>query len=138
VKGWNELGDLVSHFEFKNGNPVGFHKSYFLKNKPEKFTRYNSSGEKHGLCESWFENGNRKDSVVYDNGVSVSGRYYYDTGKIRYLENYKGNLTIHGIYYDPKGNIVSRINNGNGVATIFDENGSKPDEYNFKDGKRID
>jgi len=133
-----ENGDTSGIGNLKKGKHIGEYKSWWKKGTPKNITRYSSSGEKHGLCESWFENGNRKDSVVYDNGVSVSSRYYYKTGKIRYTEKYRGDLIIQGVYYDPKGKIVSKVKNGNGVATIFDEDGSNQDKYNLKAGKRVD
>ena len=138
MNAWDSTGNLLTERNYTKGIPIGFHKDYYSKNKPEKFTHYNSSGKKHGLCETWRKDGTRKDSVVYNNGVSISGRYYYNTGKIRYSEKYDEDLTIHGIYYDPKGKIVSRLKDGNGVKIIFGEDGSEAYKYNYNKGNLVD
>ena len=138
VKGWNEVGDLVSHYEFRNGIPVGFHKSYYSKNRPKEFTHYNDSGEKHGLCETWFENGNRKDSVVYNNGKIVEGRYYFRNGKLRYTAKLKNGDIVKAVYFSPDGEKTGEIINGNGTVLIYDVDGISPSEFKCKNGKWVD
>ena len=138
VKGWNELGDLVSHYEFRNGIPVGFHKSYYSKNRPKEFTHYNDSGQKHGLCETWFENGNRKDSVVYNNGKIVEGRYYFRNGKLRYTAKWHDSLKIEMVTFYPDGRKCSELKSGTGEIKLFIEDGTKSYQYKYKDGRRID
>ena len=130
-------GDTLGIANYINGNCVGMYKSWHTNGITKTIEHYNNSGKKHGLSETWFENGARKDSIVYENGVSFLARYYYNSGKIRYREKYSGNLTIEGVYYDPKGKICSKIIGGNGTKIIYTIDASNCYTYKYKNGKRV-
>ena len=122
----------------KNGRHIGEYKSWWKKGTLKSITRYNSSGQKHGLSETWFENGNRKDSVVYDNGKIVEARYYFRNGKLRYTAKLKNGDIVKAVYFSPDGEKTGEIINGNGTVLIYDVDGLSPSEFKCKDGKWVD
>jgi antitoxin component YwqK of YwqJK toxin-antitoxin module len=138
VAAWDSTDYLISQRKYKRGTPIGFHKDYYCKNKPKQFIHFNNSGEKHGLCESWYENGAREDSVVYDNGTIIEARRYYTNGKIRYYKSKcKDALTYEAVFYDPSGKKTGEVKNGNGKYIIYSEDGSIPVEEVVKDGEIV-
>jgi len=138
IEAWDSTGFLISKRYYEKGVPIGYHKDYYSKNRPKEFTHYNDSGEKHGLCETWFENGNRKDSVVYNNGKIVEGRYYFRNGKLRYTAKLKNGDIVKAVYFSPDGEKTGEIINGNGTVLIYDVDGISPSEFKCKDGKWVD
>jgi antitoxin component YwqK of YwqJK toxin-antitoxin module len=138
VKRWDSTGFLIRDKKYRKGTPIGSHKEYYYKNKPKKFYNYNNSGKKHGLCETWREDGTRKDSVVYNNGTIVSARYYFDNGKVRqYAAKCKDALTYEAVFYAPQGNITGEVKDGNGTYIIYAEDGTIPAEKIVKNGKVV-
>ena len=133
-----ENGDTSGIGYLKNGRHIGEYKSWWKKGTLKSITRYNSSGHKHGLCETWYENGNRKDSVVYDNGKIVEARYYFRNGKLRYTAKLKNGDIVKAVYFSPDGEKTGEIINGNGTVLIYDVDGLSPSEFKCKDGKWVD
>ena len=138
MNAWDSTGTLLTKRNYIKGIPVGFHKDYYSKNKPEKFIHYNSSGKKHGLCETWRKDGTRKDSVVYSKGNIVESKQYFKTGSIRYITKYKGSTIIKAIYYSPTGEIIGKIVNGNGIVSIYGEDGISSSKFEYKNGQWLD
>jgi antitoxin component YwqK of YwqJK toxin-antitoxin module len=158
--GCNRRGWSISFFE--NGDTVSIStpqsfKSFYKTHKIRTKQFFNENNKKHGLCESWREDGTRKDSTVFKDGNTIEAREYYLTGKPRYWERYKGvevttiekfpdgstldnvhNPIIEGTYYDLKtGKILTKIINGNGKAIYFAEDGTNPDTCIIQNGARV-
>jgi antitoxin component YwqK of YwqJK toxin-antitoxin module len=149
--------DTLSKSFFIGNRTIGIAKYKYENGNNKSILNYNNIGKKHGLCESWREDGTRKDSTVYKDGNTIEAREYYLNGKPRYWEKYKGeeviaietfpdgstldnvhNPIIHGFYYDFKtGKILTKVINGNGKAIYFAEDGSNPDTCIIKNGARV-
>lgn len=135
---YKENGDTLGIGNYKNGKHSGVFKSWWKKGIPKSFTNYNSTGKKHGLCETWRKDGTRKDSVVYENGEIVTGRYYFENGKIRFTSKWKNGLKIEMVSYYPSGKKCGEIKSGTGEIKLFVEDGTKSFQYIYKNGKRVD
>ena len=57
--------------------------------------RYNRNGEKHGLWEHYFENGNLYSIGLYKNGMrSGNWEFYYSNGGLRDKKLYREGVLI--------------------------------------------
>ena|SRR5690554_3594016 len=138
--GWDTTGFLTVIKKYSNGKPIGKHEHYYGKNKPKEFTNYNDSGQKHGLCESWREDGTRKDSIVYHNGSIKEIRAYYQNGKPRYWVkniNIYNSKKIEASYYDTTGKICGRIRDGNGTYILFSDDAKERWIETYKNGEEV-
>jgi len=140
VKGWDTTGYLISHAFYMKGKPVGLHKEFYSKDSPEALINYNDSGQKHGLCEYWREDGTRKDSIVYHNGSIKEIRAYYQNGTPRYwvknINIYNGKK-IEASYYDTTGKICGRIRDGNGTYILFSDDAKERWIETYKNGEEV-
>ena len=138
VTAWDSTGFIISKRKYNKGTPIGFHKDFYRKNKPKQFIHYNDTGKKHGLSETWREDGTRKDSVVYDNGTIISARYYFNNGEVRqFASKCEDNLTFEAVFYDSSGKKTGEVKNGNGKYIIYAEDGSIPALEFVKEGKVV-
>jgi antitoxin component YwqK of YwqJK toxin-antitoxin module len=130
-----ENGDTLGISPMRDGKPYGISKTYYKKGKLKAVTSINDSGKNHGLCETWHEDGTRKDSTVYENGIPVESRHYFLDGKIRSfvkLVNYK---ITEACAWDPEGKQLETIKNGNGGGRNYSEDGKIVYWCEYKDGE---
>jgi antitoxin component YwqK of YwqJK toxin-antitoxin module len=134
----SENGDTLGKGYSKDGRNIGTQYAWYENKNRKYITNYNDFGKKHSLEETWHEDGTRKDSVVYDNGIIVEGRYYYKTGKLRYYvkrtTDYKKQ---EAVYYSPTGKVSGEVKNGFGTYIVYDEDGKEPLERKVEDGKIV-
>ncbi|MDG5816506.1 hypothetical protein QA601_15520 [Chitinispirillales bacterium ANBcel5] len=131
-------GDTLAANEYRDGQLIGVHKLFFENNKLWRIDTYNNEGQRHGLRETWREDGTRKDSIVYDNGEIIELRTYFLNGKVRNWTRVKDGRQDSVIFYDPEGNITGKIENGSGKAIRYSEDTTIRWFEVFEDGFRID
>lgn len=136
----SEKGDTLGLANMCNGNPCKIAEAYY-KNRNRKYIhKYNDSGQKHGLCESWREDGNRKDSIVYHNGDIIELRAYFLNGKVRHWikkvdkDSYK---TLEAFYYDTSGAVCGEVKNGNGNFISWSDNYENRWLKSYKNGEEV-
>jgi len=100
VQEWDSLGNVKTYGNYIKGKPIGHHKVFYSANRLESSLNYNDYGKKHGLCETWREDGTRIDSIVCNNGDYEEIRAYYANGKLRYHATYSGTATLQEIFHD--------------------------------------
>ena len=83
-----DSGDTLAINYSLNGRTFGLLREWYSNRRLKSNAHYNDSGQKHGPCETWREDGTRIDSIVYKNGDYEEIRKYYANGKIRYHANY--------------------------------------------------
>ena len=102
----------------------------------KRITNYDSSGEKHGWEVFWYDNGNVKDSIFFQNDSTFKRKTFYYNGKIAIREK-----DIYSSYdavsYDPKGKKTGFIENGNGEIFVCDSVGKNCKSLKFKNGKQV-
>ena len=135
-RGWDSTGFLSLEKNYDNGKPIGEHKQYYGKDKPKRFTRYNNKGEKHGWEVFWYDNGNVKDSIFFQNDSTFKRKTFYYNGKIAIREK-----DIYSSYdavsYAPEGKKTGFIENGNGEIFVCDSVGKNCKSLKFKNGKQV-
>ena len=133
---FSESGDTLSHSFFLDGNTIGIAKYWYSKGVQKRITNYDSSGEKHGWEVFWYDNGNVKDSIFFQNDSTFKRKTFYYNGKIAIREK-----DIYSSYdavsYDPKGKKTGFIENGNGEIFVCDSVGKNCKSLKFKNGKQV-
>lgn len=129
-------GDTLTISEVENGKPNGWAKSFFANSRKKEVTHFHL-GQKHGLSESWREDGTRKDSTVYDMGEIVEIREYYASGSIRYWAKYPEGRLKWANYYTPEGKPSGKIRKGSGKCVLYSEDGQIRLFREYRDGKEV-
>ncbi|HEX3025164.1 MAG TPA: hypothetical protein VHP12_08130, partial [Chitinophagaceae bacterium] len=90
----------MTHSFFNKGKTIRDFNSWFSNGKKQSKHHYNESGQKHGLCETCREDGTRKDSTVYENGIIIETRQYYNNGLLRYwTKKCKNEIRQEAVYF---------------------------------------
>lgn len=128
VRCFDQHGDLINTFEVKEGIKEGEEWVYYSLTEgsaqPKLYLEWNQ-GVIHGICRSWYPNGalesEREMSENKKHGVASA---WYLDGSVMFIEEYEANLLKKGSYRK-KGDleVKSTIENGKGVATLYDANG---------------
>lgn len=83
------------------------------------------NGVIHGVVKSWYPNGHQESHKEFSNHMK-NGTFtcWYLNGSLMLTEEYENDQLVKGVYYKP-GQIhpVSQVAHGQGIATIFDQNG---------------
>jgi antitoxin component YwqK of YwqJK toxin-antitoxin module len=93
----------------------------------------------HGSVKSWYENAQMESQKELcnnkKNGHSIA---WYRNGDIMLIEDYENELLIKGSYYKRgERNPVSSVDSGNGLATIYDQNGIFLKKISYEKGKPL-
>jgi antitoxin component YwqK of YwqJK toxin-antitoxin module len=137
---FNENGDTIQKSISVNDKTIGPLENWYSPGKRSSIINYNNSGKKHGLYETWREDGTRKDSIVYDNGKMIEVREYFVDGKERMWEEYKRGeklLLWNALYHDRSGKICGKVIKGDGEYILYDENGKYPSRSVISKGVTI-
>lgn len=134
---FSEAGDTLGVTKMCNGKPCGRSRAWYPDKRLKSINNYNESGQKHGLCENWREDGTRRDSTVFENGKYVEERQYYTNGNIRHFNKYKNGVFWESYAWSPNGKPLEIIHNGTGKGTNYSEDGKTRYLREFKDGKEI-
>lgn len=133
VKHFNSQRELVTQYHMKNGKKQGEEIFFFLSSEKEnpgkdllsKLSIRWDEDQIHGSVKTWYNNGQLQSQREYARnkkaGPSLS---WYRDGSLMLVEEYEGNRLVKGQYFKKNGNgPVSTVVNGNGIATLFDEEG---------------
>lgn len=91
-------------------------RSYYASGKLKSVCYSNESGERHGVCTSYFENGSKKNEITYENGEKKKGISFYEAG-------------------GPAMEIHYENGRKNGMRTRYFEDGKVASQFEYKDDK---
>ncbi len=141
-------GELLRIYHVKLGKKHGEEIEYFLSYEKEdglsepltKLSIPWIDDTISGIVKTWYSNGKlesqRELSRNKKTGTSLA---WYREGGLMYMEEYEEDKLLKGTYYKKnQKDSVSTVINGNGVATIFDENGIFLRKIPYSKGKPID
>lgn len=132
---YDEKGNLLAKFFYEKGDLSGKATYYHSNGKIRKVTPY-VKNEFHGDEIFYDEDGERVGKISYHNGLKHGKSIYQGCKKCpKFTEEYKQGLLISGVYYNFDGRVISKIVEGNGLQTIYEE-GTMVTQYEFKEGKR--
>ncbi len=130
--------DTLGHSTYKGEKKIGLSRIYYSANRPKQFTHYNDSGQKHGWEVSWYDNGNVKDSTLYQNDTLIRGKiFYYNGGLKSVAENVNNRQLYSASSYSPTGQKTGTIRNGTGIIYSCDSLGNNCHRIVYRDGKYI-
>ncbi len=135
VKVFNSRGEISRIYHIKNGRKHGEELSYFenTKSRQLQLSLQWHEGEMTGQVKTWYINGTqesqREIAKNAKNGVAMA---WYRDGNLMLMEEYENNKLMRGDYFK-KGerNAISKIRDGNGVATIYDAEGHFVQKINY-------
>lgn len=147
VKQFTPQGEISRIYHIKNGRKNGEEINYFLsseKGDPSKdllpkLSMNWSQDTIHGTVKTWYNNGQLQSQREYTqnkkNGPSLA---WYKEGTLMFVEEYEEDRLVKGQYYKKTGNSVSSVLNGNGVATLYDEDGVFLKKIVYSKGDPVD
>ncbi|KMQ49590.1 hypothetical protein CHISP_3493 [Chitinispirillum alkaliphilum] len=113
-------------------------RSWHPNRQPKEIAHFNDKGQRHGLRETWREDGTRIDSTMYEDGNIIEIREYFYNGNIRQFMKDKEGKLYSAIFYDPKGKVTGRIEKGTGKSIGFSEDGKQRWLDVYENGRRVD
>ncbi len=93
-------------------NEPGMNTDYYANGK-EKMKGLMKDGNREGLWQAWYENGNLWSEAEYTHGLNNGkSATYFENGKVRYKGNYeKGKKVGKWKYYDDEGKLIKTVQN---------------------------
>ena len=93
-----------------------------------------------GIVKTWYSNGKLESQrEVSRNKKTGTALAWYCDGGLMYMEEYEEDRLVKGTYYKKnQKDSVSSVQNGSGIATIFDENGTFVRKVQYIKGKPVD
>lgn len=120
---WDEKGNLAAKIPYAKGDLEGLNIYYFPNGQVEKeipFLKNNIEG----LFVEYYADGSLRAKTHYQKGIKIGESLtYFDNGQLSAEESYNDGLLLSGKYYNPKGDLISNIENGGGMQAQF-ENGA--------------
>jgi antitoxin component YwqK of YwqJK toxin-antitoxin module len=132
---YDEKGNLLAKFFYDKGDLSGKAIYYHSNGKIRKTTPY-VKNELHGDEIYYDAEGEKTGKISYHNGVKHGKSIYQGCKNCpKFTEEYKQGLLISGVYYNFDGRVMSKIIEGNGLQTVYEE-GKLINQYEFKEGIR--
>lgn len=109
----------------KNGVKEG-EELFFHSNGKTKLKILWENDQIHGVVQSWYENGLVESERMYASNKKEGTAFaWYQDGSRMLIEEYENDLLIQGRYYKKGDNEpVSRVKEGDGIATLYDSKGN--------------
>lgn len=132
--------ELISTYTLRNGKKQGTEKHYYLFSEVQVLNRPKLSIDWdsdliHGMTKTWYPTGKQESQREFAknqrNGMSFA---WYQDGSLMYAEEYELDLLMKGTYYH-HGQVISKITDGTGIATIYDNDGVFIRKISYKEGK---
>jgi antitoxin component YwqK of YwqJK toxin-antitoxin module len=139
VKNFNSKGQLVSLYHIKDGMKDGEEWEYYPSNdeKPSsKLCLQWKEDTLQGPVKTWYENGVLESQrEMHDNKKHGLSYAWFKDGELMLMEEYENDQLVKGSYFKKEGKSpVSKIENGKGLATIFDKDGRLIKKITYEKG----
>lgn len=132
---YDEQGTLLAKFAYQKGDLSG--KSFYFHSNGQvrKITPY-VGNEIHGEEIYYDVSGEKIGKFLYQNGKKHGKSIYHGCKTCpKFTEEYKQGLLLSGVYYNFDGRVISKIIDGNGLQTLYEEGKIKA-QYEFQEGRR--
>lgn len=117
---WDEQGNLMAIIPYKGGVLEGVSVYFYPDGKIEKELPYHNHALE-GTSIQYYPDGKILSKTSYaqgeKQGLSIG---YFQNGQIAWEENYTENLILKASYYNPKGELISKIDDGTGFRALFE------------------
>lgn len=143
VEHFNADRNLISSFMIKEGVKHGQEWVYYPSTDsaflPKLYLEW-YKGNVHGMCRSWYQSGDlESEREVIDNQKHGISSAWYEEGSLMCIENYENDKLCTGKYMK-KGDQspVSVVEDGEGIATLYDQEGYFLKRISYKKGEPVD
>jgi antitoxin component YwqK of YwqJK toxin-antitoxin module len=133
---FHKNGDTLTHSKHQGKHTIGLRRMFFKKDQPKRFTHFDTTGDKHGWEVFWYDNGNVKDSIYFQNDSTFKRKSFYYNGQVSIQEK-DIYTSYNAVSYDPEGEKTGEVKDGTGTIFGCDSVGGDCKELTFKDGKRV-
>ncbi len=139
VQTFNSEGCLVNLFSIIDGMKSGEEWEYYPthdgKERPKLFLEWDLDSI-HGVTKTWYDNGILESQREMNNnkkhGLSFA---WYKEGDLMLMEEYENDLLVKGSYYKNwEKTAISKVENGKGIATLFDKDGRLIRKIDYEKG----
>lgn len=132
---YDEQGALLAKFFYEKGDLSGKALFFYPNGNVRKMTPY-VKNEIHGDEIYYNEAGEKIGKFPYQQGLKHGKSIYQGCKKCpKFTEEYKHGVLLSGVYYNLDGRVISKIIEGNGLQTIY-EDGALKAQYEFQEGKK--
>jgi antitoxin component YwqK of YwqJK toxin-antitoxin module len=148
VKKFSPNGELKTAYRIKNTLKQGEEMEYYSQREKEDGTQEFlpklsipwENNAINGIVKTWYPNGKLRSQKEYSrNKKNGSSLAWYKDGGLMYMEEYEEDTLVSGQYYKKnQKEPISTISNGNGTATLYDEQGMLSRKVQYIKGKPID
>lgn len=142
VKVFNKNQRLASTYHSKNGTKHGEEIFYYdiprlNRDPPPKISISWYEGKIQGVAKTWYDNGVQESQrEMSNNAKNGHSSAWYKDGSLMLIEEYSNDKLVRGEYFvkDEK-YPISEVREGNGIATIYDPEGSFVHKIIYVNGK---
>ena len=146
VKQFTPKEELSSTYSLKNGRKHGEEIEYYLPldlNETQVRPKLSIQWDQdvvHGIVKTWYPTGQLQSQREYCRNEKLGPSCaWYKNGALMLVEEYEEGRLAKGAYYKKSQNEpVSTIVNGNGIASLYDENGIFLKKVTYAKGKPTD
>lgn len=126
VQHFNPQGQLIAVLSIKDGAKNGEEWEYYPSNeKQPRLCLQWTDDVIEGVVKTWYENGVMESQrEMHDNKKHGFSCAWFKEGDLMFMEEYENDQLVKGSYFKKwEKNPISKIENGKGVATLFDQDG---------------
>lgn len=146
VKQFSAKGELLSTYTVKNGEKTGIETMYFSPSEVEgeslvpKLSVNWHQNNIHGTVKTWYSDGQLQSQRDYCRNKKMGPTIaWYRDGSLMLVEEYDQDKLVKGQYYKKNAlDSISSVINGNGIATLYDENGVFLRKATYVKGEVVD
>jgi len=140
IRVFDEVHHLIRIYHKKNGVKEGEEIEYFPKTTQPKLLLSWNQGILNGCMKTWYKNGNlesqREMSENKKNGLLTA---WYQNEALMLVEEYENDKLLKGEYYRLGENRpVSNVKKGEGIATLFNPEGTFSRKIAYQEGKPVE
>lgn len=118
---WDEKGNLLAEIPYKKGALEGISLYYFPSGGLEKEMPY-AGNLLQGVAVEYYPNGKIHVKTTYSQGNKEGPSFgYFQNGELAWEEEYTDNLILKGSYFNLKGELLSKVEDGSGFRALFEE-----------------
>lgn len=118
---WNDQGELTAVCQYDHGKLSGEYCTYNAEGSLASRSFW-KNGKQEGQAFTYYPSGDIRESYFYENGLREGKAEGFFTGKRPLFEEwYEDDSLRSGTYYLPNGRILSRVQSGQGVRSLFEE-----------------
>lgn len=135
-RAWDPQGNIIARISYARGVLVDSSYLYHTNGQIKTSMPY-QNGVIHGIVSIYDEEGRLQMESSYDCGVlHGESTSIQCNNNPAFQEKYENSLLLYGIYYDYEGNILSKVENGMGIKSIF-TSGKLDKQYEISQGKMV-